>query len=197
MWIDDQNFEKNWWGNCANTYSEETKQLTYANKMGLVAKWDYGHFPSYDLQNQSILDVGGGAVSILLKCKNYSRAVVVDPCPYPQWTKVRYAEIGIDFRNIPAEDMEFTEVFDEVWCYNVLQHTQDPQLIVSKMLRFSKLIRMFEWVNEPVSIGHPHTLKEKELNEWLGGTGYVETLNQNHCVGDAYYGLFKGNHFLG
>ena len=28
-------WEKNWWGNCCNTFGEEFKQLAYADKMGL------------------------------------------------------------------------------------------------------------------------------------------------------------------
>ncbi len=34
-WDDDQQWESEWWGDCVNTFAEETKQLTYAKKMGL------------------------------------------------------------------------------------------------------------------------------------------------------------------
>ncbi len=194
-WNEDQKWEANWWGSCANTYGEETKQLTYARRMGLKAIYDYGHYPVYNLNGISVLDVGGGPASILLKCKNVS-GTVVDPCAYPKWVRLRYSEVGIDFRNMPAEEMEFIDTFDEVWCYNVLQHTISPETIIAKMRSFAKIIRIYEWINEPVSIGHPHELKEELLNKWLGGVGKVEQMNENGCVGSAYYGLFKGDKYV-
>jgi hypothetical protein len=36
-WEETTQWEKNWWGNCANSLFEEEKQKTYAIKMGL--KW--------------------------------------------------------------------------------------------------------------------------------------------------------------
>ena len=51
-WDDDQQWESEWWGNCVNTYAEETKQLTYAEKMGLEAYYDEGKFPVYDLKEK-------------------------------------------------------------------------------------------------------------------------------------------------
>lgn len=198
-WNNDQEWEKKWWGNCANTYGEETKQIVYAKRMGLVADWNYGHYPVYDLKGISVLDVGGGATSLLLKSINHHDSMVVDPCDYPEWTKARYKEVGINFQNVPAEDIGHrlvVPVFDEVWCYNVLQHTIDPELIVNNMRKVSKIIRIYEWVNEPVSIGHPHMLKEDLLNKWLGGIGKVEQMNEGGCVGSAYFGIFKGDHYV-
>jgi ubiquinone/menaquinone biosynthesis C-methylase UbiE len=194
-WKDDQEFEKNWWSNCANTYGEETKQLTYAKKMGLVAEWDYGHFPTYHLKDISVLDVGGGPTSMLLKCKGAKERVVVDPCDYPKWVENRYEYMDIDYYQAPAEQLfnvidKNMNIFDEVWCYNVLQHTIDPEQIINNMRSVSKIIRLFEWIDEPISIGHPQLLTEERLNKALGGIGKVEQLNENGCVGKSYYGIF-------
>lgn len=191
-WTDDQAFESNWWGLCTNTYHEETKQLVYAKRMGLFPEMVEGKYPVYDLKGKTVLDVGGGPVSLLLKCVNV-KGTVVDPCTYPTWVSVRYAEAGIDYKKVPAEDMVFRDRFDEAWCYNVLQHVKDPQQIIQNMKDYAKVIRLFEWVNMPVSDGHPHTLTEDKLNEWLGGEGKVETMNESGCKGDAYYGIFVGN----
>jgi len=193
-WKQDQKFEKDWWSNCANTFGEELKQTVYAKKMGLIPEWDYGHYPVYDMKGISVLDVGGGPVSMLLKCKNV-KGVVVDPCDYPQWVLNRYTECGIAFVNKPAEEIETNNVFDEVWCYNVLQHTMDPEKIVENMRLCSKVIRVFEWINEPVSEGHPQLLTEEKLNDWFGGQGKVEVLNESGCHGTAWSGIFAGNHY--
>ena len=83
--------------------------------------------------------------------------------------------------------------YDEVWLYNVLQHTQDPEKIIRNAQRAGRIIRIFEWIETRISIneGHPHSFTEQQLNEWLGGEGKVETLNgQANCWGKCYYGIF-------
>jgi len=194
-WNKDQEFERSWWGNCANTFGEEVKQQVYAKKIGLIAGWDYGHFPVYDMKGLSVIDIGGGPVSMLLKCKNVD-GWVVDPCNYPDWVVSRYEENGICFIREAAEDHVPESVFvpyDEAWCYNCLQHTQDPEKIIKNMRSYAKVVRIFEWIEEPVSIGHPHTLHEKDLNNCLGGFGKTEQLNESGCLGLRYSGIFKGD----
>jgi hypothetical protein len=191
-WIDEQKFEIDWWGNCCNTYSEETKQLTYAQKIGLHANWNYGHYPVYNLNNISVVDIGGGPTSILLKCNGLKKGAVIDPCPYPKWVIERYKEAEIDYHITKAENNIFgpNYIFDEAWIYNVLQHTDNPEKIIKNARKFSKLIRIFEWIDMPPTKGHPHELKEDKLNKWLHGKGKVKELNENGCVGKAYYGIF-------
>ena len=75
-------------------------------------------------------------------------------------------------------------------------HREDTKKIIDNALKCSKVIRIFEWVEEPISDGHIHTLHEKELNKWLGGYGKTERLNENGCVGLAYYGIFKGDLYV-
>lgn len=193
-WTDDNKWESDWWGNCTNTYSEETKQLVYASKMGLKAEMDNGKYPSFDMQGKSILDIGGGPVSLLLKCKNFKNGYVIDPCDYPEWVHDRYKIAKIDYWQIPAEAEELKHLipYDEVWIYNVLQHVQDPEKVIANARDIAKVIRIFEWVDMPPVVGHPHELTEAKLNKWLGGEGKVEQLDEDGCRGKAYYGLFKG-----
>lgn len=193
-WEEAQKWENDWWGDCANTFNEELKQLVYARKMGLSAYADYGKYPVYDLQKKSILDIGGGPVSLLLKCKNGSLKWVADPCKYPQWIADRYEEVGITYQTTKGEELDKTFAqdikFDEVWIYNVLQHTEDPQKIIDNAKKLGNLIRIFEWVDMPPEPGHPQVLTKALLDGWLGGDGKVEELNENGCVGKAYYGIF-------
>lgn len=189
-WNDAQEWERQWWGSCQNTYGEEQKQLLYANRMGLRPHHD-GRSPyNFDLNGRSVLDIGGGPVSLLLKCTNVKQAMVADPCDYPQWAKLRYNEAKILYRRISGEEIDFTN-YDEVWLYNVLQHTQDPEKIIRNAQRAGRIIRIFEWIETRINEGHPHSFTEQQLNEWLGGEGKVETLNgQANCWGKCYYGIF-------
>lgn len=166
-WQAEQTFEQDWWSDCRNTFGEQAKHITYARRMGMVPKNDGGRWPLLDTYNMSILDVGGGPVSMLLECRGLDRGVVVDPCAYPMWTGARYASVGIEVAQFAAEDYIPDQVFDEVWCYNVLQHTADPEAIVIMMRSAAKVIRIFEWIDFPPSPGHPHKLTEDGLRNWL------------------------------
>lgn len=179
-WADAQKWESSWWGSCNNTVGEELKQRTYSKKMGL----------NEDFSDKTILDVGGGPVSLLLKHK-IKKGFVVDPCEYPNWVRERYRENNIEQKVIKGEDIKDIQV-DECWIYNCLQHTENPQKILDNALKCSIIVRIFEWVEEPISDGHIHTLHEHELNKWLGGYGKTERLNENGCIGLSYYGIFKG-----
>lgn len=186
-----QEWEKDWWGDCCNTFSEENKQITYAHRMGLVNEPQIGRWPVYDLGGRSVLDLGGGPVSLLLKCANRGKCVVVDPCPYPEWVTSRYEVASIEQAQVNAEDFVSLQVFDEAWCYNVLQHVLGPRSVIETALHHAKLLRIFEWVETETNVGHPHTLRVHELNDWIGGNGTVELINENGAVGLAYHGVFS------
>lgn len=201
-----QEFERKWWGNCTNTFGEEAKQITYAHRMGLVNEkfggWiDGDHvegdaWPSYDMHGKSVLDIGGGPVSVLLKTRNAGRRVVVDPCLYPEWVSARYEAAGIEYVVEYGEHIDqlvalHRTTFDEVWIYNVLQHTMDPEKIIQNARAIGKVVRIFEWIDTPPTLGHPHTLTKENLDRWLGGFGQTEWLDgENTCHGLAYYGAF-------
>jgi len=193
-WADDQKWEAAWWGTCANTLGEEWKQLAYAKRMGLVAHHD-GKSPfNFDLGGKSVLDIGGGPCSLLLKCAN-GRGLVVDPCEYPEWVAARYMAAGIKYGRLGGERLsaDVYGLFDEVWVYNVLQHVEDPGKIITNARRLGKIIRLFEWIDTGTAPGHAHNLTEVWLNEQLGGEGKVEEINDHTAVGRCYYGIFKGD----
>lgn len=191
-WEDHQAWELKWHldhGNCANSYNEETKQYDYATRMGLdVYKTDTFGSIGWDFGDKTVLDVGGGPYSMLLKSKAKLR-VVLDPCEYPNWVKVRYKECGIELIQKKAEEMEFTHGFDIILCYNVLQHTVNPAEICSRMRAYGEVIHFFDWCEIGRGPGHPHNLKENNLNMWLGGEGKVEPAKH----GKYYSGIFKGD----
>jgi hypothetical protein len=168
-----QQFEAGWWGDCANTYGEETKQIAYARVMGLdPGKWSGGiPWPTWDFSGKRVLDVGGGPSSMLLK-STFEQATVVDPCMYPRWVYVRYDAHHVSYFKEPAEDyLKDCEPVDVALMYNVLQHTIDPELIVRQLRRAAKRIHVFEWVDMAPSPGHPHEFSVETFREWFEAEG--------------------------
>jgi hypothetical protein len=183
-WEDAQSLEAGFWGTCANTYGEETKQLLYAEKMGLRKFTSY----SIDGGGRSYLDVGGGPASLLLKFVNVGRRVVVDPCPYPRWVYDRYAAAGVESVVVAGEDVaSASHFFDVALIYNVLQHVRDPEVVVRNARAASRELRMFEWVDIPPHPGHLHCLTQELLEEWAGAAGQVEVFARSECYGRAWF----------
>jgi hypothetical protein len=196
-WEQAQAWESAWWGDCANTLSEENKQLIYAHRMGLVELGEVdGRWPVYDLADRSVIDVGGGPVSLLLKCQNRGSCVVADPCAVPVWVEHRYTTAGIGYSPRRGESMigDPPGVYDEAWIYNVLQHTTDPEAVVAGARRVARVLRLFEWVDTDISPGHLHSLSVPQLQAWCGGGGAVENFTgQNGLYGEAFFGVFSGD----
>jgi len=205
-WDRAQRWESQWWGLCLNTHNEETKQFLYAHYMGINVVEKYG-VSAFDPMGASVIDIGGGPVSMLLKTQTVDQAarslvltgmatrgfgVVVDPGRYPEWVYQRYAEAGIEVWQMKAEDLQPSRRFDEAWIYNVLQHTDDPEKVVRAAMGISNLVRIFEWIDTPTNVGHPHTITRSFLDNILGSRGSVaELTGQSSCYGRAYYGTFK------
>jgi glycosyltransferase involved in cell wall biosynthesis len=189
-WQEAQKWEISWWGDCANTYYEEVKQLNYAPLMGLdeYKKKDGRTYHNFDLRGKRVLDIGGGPVSLLLKCVNFSKGVVVDPGDYPQWVRDRYKLHNIKFINIPAEDIADGD-FDEVWIYNVLQHTRDPEQIIKNAIKIGKIVRIFEWVNTGIHKGHIHNLTTEFLSKYFVGTS--KKFKKYGLYGEAFIGIYQ------
>lgn len=191
-WQEAQDWEAWWWGTCVNTYGEETKQFDYAKRMGL-RRLDDSQGPYFDLGGVDVLDMGGGPVSMLLKCRNRGKCHVVDPCDYPDWVAARYEAADIFYHKVRAEDVAFDEPFDEVWLYNVLQHVHNPKKVVAQCLKYGRIVRVFEWLEIGVGAGHPHNLLEADLDRWFGGYGQVVPAHR----GKEYFGIFVGEAYDG
>lgn len=192
-WEHEQHWESDWWGKCLVTFWEETKQLEYAGLMGIPAIVKEGQYPFFQFNAKTILDIGGGPVSMLLKSDSPGEFTVIDPCDYPVWTMERYKDAGITFIKQKGEDMDTTKKYDLTLIYNVLQHTDNPELIIQNARKVSKEIRIFEWVNTAITPGHPHTFTKPQLDSWLGGEGKSGQINKNGCHGEFYAGIFRGN----
>lgn len=195
QWEQAQKWEQKWWNTCQNTVWEDVKQMNLAKYLGLkIVPNAYTQY-RIPLKGQSVLDIGGGPSSLLLKCENYGGAVVADPCDYPEWVEKRYEEAGIRNWKIKGEDLAGDDLFDECWCYNVLQHTQDPEKIIKNAQKLGKIIRIFEWINTGTNAGHPHSFTKEWFDDKLHGEGKVVKLSANGLYGPAYYGIFLGDSY--
>lgn len=184
--MSDYTFESQYWGDCCNTFDEDQKHYVYARYMGLQ---QVGY--SFDVHGRSIIDIGGGPTSMLLKTiNNGNRSLVVDPLPYPSWTYARYGAKGIKSLVMRGEDV-CVRGFDECWIYNCLQHTDDPELIIRNALKAAKTLRIFEWVDVPPHDGHPIELTKEKLDKWIGSEGVCVRLAESGCFGRAYFNTYK------
>lgn len=193
-WKDAQKFESEFWGDCCNTLSEELKQRVYAQHMGLELIRTCAAGFGYDLGGKFVIDMGGGPTSLLLKCVNRDRGYVIDPCKFPEWVGIRYNAAHIGLLPIKGEDFNpapLIGLVNEVWCYNLLQHTEDPGLIIAHAKKVAPRLRIFEWVDLPVYEGHPQEITQAKLEQWIGQSGMVSTFSgENECYGRAFHGVF-------
>lgn len=201
---DHQHWERTWWGDCLSTFSEEAKQISYAFRMGLTVVPDLNRgdevgwsdqWPCYDVEGRNILDIGGGPVSILLKCRNRGTLCdVVDPCEYPAWVSYRYGSAAIAVHRLPAEEFNVLHEYDEAWCYNVLEHVQDPIRVLEVAKDSARVVRLFEWVETQPCAGHPHSITSELVESVLGVRregSKREWIEENGAQGWATYGVWE------
>jgi hypothetical protein len=181
--------EMDFWAGCRNTFGEETKQLLYLRKMGFALSPTWRSNFAFDAKGRSFIDFGGGPVSVLLKFDNLGMSTVVDPAPWPDWVRARYAASNIDLLSIAAEDYSLMhQPHDVALVYNCLQHVSDPEKIVKNALASAKELKLFEWIDTPPHPGHPHTIRAADLERWTGKKGTTVQLNgESECTGRAWY----------
>jgi hypothetical protein len=180
-------WEHGWWGDCVNTLGEEVRQLLYAQKMGLVRMETQKSPFIFDMKGASVVDIGGGPVSLLLKCINVS-GTVIDAGVYPKWVHERYKTANITHVVEAAENLAVIG-HDEAWVYNSLQHTVNPSIVLTNAKRAAKTVRIFQWINTIVSQDSPHILTRKFFDNILEVDGTVETINLFGYVGYGYYAV--------
>lgn len=163
-------YERNWWGTCAGQHvdNEASKQREYAQHMEI---------PLADMMYRTVLDMGGGPMSIMLQCRNVGPdSLVVDPCFYPAWTVERYNKAGIRVSQIKAEQFKTSTFYNEKWMYNVLQHTEDPVTVLLNLMAIpSFTMRIFEWIDIPIYQGHLHVITKEMLEDTLKVQGKIVT----------------------
>lgn len=173
---------------------EQLKQLSYAPLLGLVFEHDGSSPYVINKPGKAIIDIGGGPVSLLLKTKAATKTVI-DPCNYPDWVQARYDQNDVHWlRDVAEVPQPLSETADEVWLYNVLQHTTDPQAIFANVLSYLKVggvFRFFDWVETDTNVAHPISLTVDDLRKALLTAGFADldikttVLHENGAYGKA------------
>lgn len=173
-----------------NTLVEDNKQVRiYAPRL----KFDVDLWMKVDFEGKSVLDIGSGPTSMLLKGKNLGPATAVDPLMnrFPQWVRDRYLHAEIEPVENTGEEYIPERPHDIVLVYNVMQHIIDIEKFAENIKKMGKEVRIFEWVNVPADEKHPHVLTPKLLNELFGTKGIVEHVRELNCFTDAWYSVVK------
>ncbi len=170
-WTNAQKHEAGYWGNCLGmrAWGEFVKQEQYGREMALFDEYGDGR-GELDMCGKTVLDVGGGPVSMTLRCLNSPKLVVADPLDWPPSVLRRYRNYGIKFVRVAGEDLPDGGLFDEVWMYNVLQHVVDPMKVMEKVAMHitpNGKFRIFEWLHIPADDCHPHVLTAELLRAGL------------------------------
>lgn len=120
-----------------------------------------------DLDGRSVVEIGPGRIAGLLFCKNYGNSYVLEPTEYDGIAHLYAHKPNLTRIGRRAEDWVFPNV-DEVWLFNVLQHVQDPDILIAKCKEASKVIRFFEPVDLPTNLEHPFTFSVEDFRRYFG-----------------------------
>lgn len=119
-----------------------------------------------DLKGKKILEIGPARCAGLLYCENFGTSYIVEPTVY-EGVQEYYDKKGIGIIRELFEDAELPEV-DEVWMFNLMQHVKDPDVLIEKAKRVSKVIRFFEPIDLPTNNEHPFTFSEADYKGYFG-----------------------------
>jgi len=133
--------------------------------------WYAGLLRLPDAVSGSILEIGAGPQGLLTRYGAGTRKVAVEPLALTFADVDGYARAGATLCQMPIErwhTLNAAEHFQEVWMTNVLQHVIDPALVLWIATAHAlERIRIFEWVDEPISVVHLHSLRAAEIDEGL------------------------------
>jgi len=155
------------------TYARHVKLFEhFGNSTSQENQFNYNE-RIFDLGGKTIVDIAGGPNSLLLRCKNYKKAYIVDPGDFPDYITDRYRDRGIEIAKMPAEEFVYPEGVDEVWMYNALAHVYDPFKILLEAKSHSKTLRIMEGIHCGTNIQHPQDLTQEGFEKTLGVKGEV------------------------
>ena len=148
-----------------------------------------------DFKDKFVIEVGAGPQGALLLTKgNFKRAIVVEPLidKFPSYIRENYEKMGIEVVTEMYEDVSYDDV-DETWFFNVLQHVISPEKQLQIGKETSKVVRVFEPINYPPNLCHPHVLTKELFTGVFGesfGTTYYGNSRPDFHSADCYYGTW-------
>jgi hypothetical protein len=147
------------------------------------------------LKTKSILEIGPAFFASLLYLQ-VSSATILEPLfdRFPKGIQDLYIEKNIEIEKTLAEYFDDYFKFDEIWLFNVLQHTLNPLEILNKLKNSGKTIRIFEPINTSCDIAHPHSLSVEHFRGIFGqdfGSVFNGGSYPNFHTSDCFYGVYK------
>jgi 2-polyprenyl-3-methyl-5-hydroxy-6-metoxy-1,4-benzoquinol methylase len=114
----------------------------------------------------------------------------VEPLTF-EGVKPYYDGKNIEFINEIYEDCDSPTV-DEIWFLNVLQHVKNPDHLIEKAKKHSKVIKFFEPINTEINNEHPFSFSEEDYKYYFGDSVKLYTPNDvNFHNAFCVYGIYK------
>ena len=168
-------------------------EISYSNYMEA-----YKYYFKYleidtDLKGKSIIEIGPAKFAALLYCNNFSKSYIVEPTNYDNIDSY-YNGKNIEFIRELYEDCDSPKV-DEVWIFNLMQHVKNPESLIEKAKKSSKVIRFFEPIDLPTNLEHPFSFSEEDYRKYFGDCVKIYTSigEPNFHGAQCAYGIYKCN----
>ena len=148
-----------------------------------------------DLNNKSIIEIGPARFAGLLYCENYNTSYIVEPTTYDGVEKY-YLDKNLKIINELYEDCNSPFV-DEIWFLNLMQHVKDPDKLIEKAKKYSKIIRFFEPIDLGTDNEHPFSFSESDYRHYFGDAVkvYNSIGEENFHTAKCVYGIYKTDNY--
>jgi len=159
------------------------KELDALRTTSLALYSDMMELGTANLSGKTILDIGGGYTSMLTAFfPAYEDGVVVDPAEKKKEIVEYYSKFRVIYIPVPAEEYltGIHWMYDEIWMYNCLKHTIDPELILRSLPNAGKVLRIAELTDTIQDDSHPHILTKEWLTEMLEEISTERSYHEEH-----------------
>jgi len=144
--------------------NEKRKQRVYSMMLDLAGY-------ESEIKGRRIIDVGSGPQPLLLdwaeEGKVHHQSAVLDPLTFSNLDEERFKKAGLRRFTCRLEDVfkHNPGEFDEVWCYNVLQHVEDLNLCFENLKSLGMIVRIWEWIDDEIDDLHLHQISVEGIKE--------------------------------
>lgn len=149
---------------------------------------------SFDLKNQSIIEVGPAKIARLCFCTNYENSYLIEPLVFED-TLDFYRSKNITVIHEPVETCKLPKV-NQAWMFNLLQHVIDPHTVIEKLKECADVIYFFEPIDFPMDEKHIHSVNEEffigEFNREIVKK-YIGNSIYNFHTANCAYGKYVAN----